>query len=90
MRGPYPPPQGTPAPTTRQALLMVNGILPQIFVFGVLFGPNKVLESHFAPFQDQLSGLQQNKISLEGPLKGRRKKRFLRTKSYGRGVLIFF
>ena len=39
-------------------------ILPQIFVFGAFFGPNKVLGMHLAPFLDEPSALEQKKFML--------------------------
>ena len=51
------PSQGWLTPTTRGAPFLA--ILPPNFVFGALFGPDEVLETHLAPFLNQITVLEQ-------------------------------
>ena len=44
-------------------------ILPKDFVYGALFGPYVVLETHIAPFLDQLCVLEQQKNIVTVPLR---------------------
>ena len=44
-------------------------VLPKDFVYGALFGPYAVLETHIAPFLDQLCVLEQQKKYCDGPFK---------------------